>query len=320
MLDVVALGELLIDFMQKSVDEDNYPTMQANPGGAPANFLGALSKYGKRTAFLGKVGDDTFGHLLVGTLKKAGIDTRGIVVDPSYFTTLAFVTCDESGERSFAFSRKPGADTMLCYKELDLSLIDEAKVLHFGTLSLTCEPVCSTTRQAVAYAKNAGKLITFDPNLRLPLWDTPEAAREQMLWGLQQADIVKISCEEISFLYDSDPEDGARKILDECKVRLVVLTLGAEGSVLLTKQARGAAKCPKVTAVDTTGAGDICGGSALSCLLNIEKPFEELNAKELADIAEFASTAASLSTQTIGGIPSIPELDYVYETMRKQAK
>ena len=170
MTDVVALGELLIDFASRSADANGYPTMQALPGGAPANFLAALTKYGKSTAFLGKVGDDTFGHLLVGTVKDAGIETRGIVIDPAVFTTLAFVTFDDAGDRSFSFARKPGADTRLSFDEIDLSLIDRAKVFHFGTLSLTDEPARSATYEAVAYAKKAGKLITYDPNLRKPLW------------------------------------------------------------------------------------------------------------------------------------------------------
>ena len=189
MYDVVALGELLIDFASKSVDDAGYPTMAANPGGAPGNFLAALNAFGKKTAFLGKVGDDAFGHLLLGTLNRAGIETKGIVVDPTVFTTLAFVTFDASGDRSFSFARKPGADTQLTWEEVDKSLIDQAKVFHFGTLSLTGEPVRTTTQKAVAYAKAAGKLITCDPNLRKPLWASMEEAKEQILWSLNQADV-----------------------------------------------------------------------------------------------------------------------------------
>ena len=156
MYDVVALGELLIDFAARSVDPEGYPTMVAQPGGAPCNFLAALSRYGARTAFLGKVGDDAFGRLLVGTLKRGGIETRGIILDPSVFTTLAFVTLDGQGERSFSFARKPGADTCLRFEGLDLSLIDQAGAFHFGTLSLTDEPAHTATRRAVAYAKDQG--------------------------------------------------------------------------------------------------------------------------------------------------------------------
>lgn len=307
MLDVVALGELLIDFAALETDENGYPTMKANPGGAPANFLGALNKYGKKVGFIGKVGEDTFGHLLIDSLKSANIDTRGVILDQNYFTTLAFVTFDDSGDRSFAFARKPGADTQLAFDEVDLSLIDESKVLHFGTLSLTGEPMRTTTQKVVQYARNQHKLISFDPNLRIPLWDDLAEAKAQMLWGLSQANFVKISDEEVEFLWDCTPEGGAEKILEEFGVSLVLLTLGAEGSVAMTKSARGGASCPKVTPIDTTGAGDICGGSALSCLLDLGKDFVDLTEEELAGIARFASTAASLSTEKRGGIPSIPE-------------
>ena len=170
MYDVVALGELLIDFASLETDAAGYPTMKANPGGAPGNFLAALNAYGAKTAFLGKVGDDAFGHSLVGTMHAAGIETGGICIDPDVFTTLAFVTFDAQGDRSFSFARKPGADTQLKWEDVKLELIDKAKVFHFGTLSLTDEPVRTTTRKCIAYAKEQGKLITYDPNLRLPLW------------------------------------------------------------------------------------------------------------------------------------------------------
>ena len=168
MYDVVALGELLIDFTCTATDADGYPIMAAHPGGAPANFLAALAKFGARAAMLGKVGADTFGRLLCGTLAQAGIGTEGMVVADDVFTTLAFVTLDASGDREFSFSRKPGADTQLRWEEVNKKLIDETKILHFGTLSLTDEPARSATRAAVEYAKQAGKLVTFDPNLRKP--------------------------------------------------------------------------------------------------------------------------------------------------------
>lgn len=316
MIDVVALGELLIDFAARSVDEAGYPTMAANPGGAPGNFLAALNAYGKKTAFLGKVGDDAFGHLLLGTLGKAGIETKGIVVDDSVFTTLAFVTFDEHGDRSFSFARKPGADTQLRWEEVDTSLIDEAKVFHFGTLSLTDEPVRTTTQKAVAYAKSKGKLITFDPNLRKPLWKSMDEAKEQILWGLSQADVVKISDEEVEFLWGCTPEVGAKKLVDEFGVSLAMITLGPKGCYLLTQNACASAVCPKVTPVDTTGAGDIFGGSAVACLLNLGKAPAELTGEELAQIGAFASTAASLSTEHSGGIPSIPEYAEVISKLK----
>ena len=316
MYDVIALGELLIDFASKSVDAAGYPTMAANPGGAPGNFLAALNAYGKKTAFLGKVGDDAFGHLLLGTMNQAGIETKGILVDPTVFTTLAFVTFDETGDRSFSFARKPGADTQLTWEEVDKSMIDDAKVFHFGTLSLTGEPARTTTQKAVAYAKEKGKLITCDPNLRKPLWATMEEAREQILWSLQQADVVKISDDEVDFLWGCTPEEGAEKLLKEYGVSLAMVTLGPKGCYLKTANAVCSAPGPKVSPIDTTGAGDIFGGSAVSRLLDLGKEIADLTAEDLAFIGRFATTAASLSTEFVGGIPSIQDEEKVLERMK----
>ena len=310
--DVVALGELLIDFTCVSADAGGYPTMAAHPGGAPANFLAAVTKFGGKTALLGKVGADTFGRLLTGTLEKAGIETRGIIASNDVFTTLAFVTLDEHGDREFAFSRKPGADTQLCFSELNLSLIDEARVFHFGTLSLTDEPARATTYRAVAYAKERGKLITFDPNLRKPLWRDLETAREQMLWGLSQADVVKISDEEIEFLFGLSPQEGAKKILCDYGVKLVFATCGADGCWFENQNACGHVDGLKgIKVVDTTGAGDIFGGSAVWKVMQTGKRPEELNEAELREAVHFACTAAGLSTTKPGGISSVPELSTV---------
>ena len=311
MIEVVALGELLIDFASKGADSKGYPLMQALPGGAPANFLATLTKYGKSTAFLGKVGDDAFGHLLLGTLNEAGIETRGIQVDDSVFTTLAFVTFDETGDRSFSFARKPGADTQLKWEEVDKALIDEAKVFHFGTLSLTDEPARTATQQTIAYAKAQGKLITCDPNLRKPLWKSEDAAREQILWSLNQADVVKISDEEVEFLWNCTPVEGAEKLLNNFGVSLAMVTLGPKGCLMKTKNAACSSPGPKVSPIDTTGAGDIFGGSALSCLLDLNKSIDRLTEEDLRHIGSFAVTAASLSTEHMGGIPSIQTKDVV---------
>ena len=293
MIDVTALGELLIDFTMISADGEGYPTMAAHPGGAPANFLAALAKYGKRTALLGKVGTDKFGRLLKGTLEGAGIETRGLVAADDVFTTLAFVTLDASGDREFSFSRKPGADTCIRFEELDLSLIDEARAFHFGTLSLTDEPARSTTQQAVAYAKAHGKLITYDPNLRKPLWKDLDEAKTQMLWGLQHADVVKISDEEVEFLFGLNPQDGAAHILKEFGVKLVFVTCGPDGCFFKNAQASGQVPgMSGIRVVDTTGAGDIFGGSAVYRLLETGKAPEALEEKELREIVSFACTAA----------------------------
>ena len=313
MYDVTAIGELLIDFAAVDADTSGYPLMKANPGGAPANFLAALNAYGAKTAFIGKVGDDSFGRLLLSTLREAGIDASGVRIDPAVFTTLAFVTFDRAGERSFSFARKPGADVMLRWDEVDTALIDDSRIFHFGTLSLTDEPSLSAVKSAVVYAKTAGKLISFDPNLRLPLWRDAGAAREQMLWGLSQADIVKISDEETEFLFGScTPETAARRLLEEYGAALVMVTLGAEGCYLKNASASVRCGCPKVKPVDTTGAGDIFGGAAVSRLLRINKAPSALSEPELKELARFASAAASYSTQKQGGISSIvPECELI---------
>lgn len=312
MYDVIAIGELLIDFTCKSTDADGYPTMEAHPGGAPANFLAALNKYGAKTALLGKVGKDTFGKLLLTTLKNAGIDCAGMVEDDSVFTTMAFVTLDETGDREFAFARKPGADTQIRFEEIDLSMLENTKVFHFGTLSLTDEPAKEATQKCVAYAKSKGAMITFDPNLRKPLWKDLADAKKQMLWGLQQSDVVKISDEEVEFLFGLSPEAGAAHILNICGVKLVFVTCGAEGCYFSNGSAKG--HVPGISGIhvkDTTGAGDIFGGSAVSQLLKLGKAPEELSEQQLRQIVDFACTAAGLSTTRPGGISSVPSIEEV---------
>lgn len=317
MYDVAALGELLIDFTCLSTDANGYPTMAAHPGGAPANYLAALTKFGAKTAMIGKVGSDAFGRLLIKTLKGAGIDTRGMLVSDDVFTTLAFVTLDDSGDREFSFARKPGADTQLRFDEIDLSVIDASKVLHFGTLSMTNEPARDATYKAVEYAAGHGKLISFDPNLRKPLWDDLDEAKRQMLWGLRHADVVKISDEETEFLFGIAPEEAAKHIIDSFGVRLVYVTCGAEGCFYRTKTASGFVKALSGIAVkDTTGAGDIFGGSAMYGLLRAGGVPEKLTAEELENIVSFACASAGLSTTKAGGISSVAELGEVEAAMR----
>ena len=317
MYDVIALGELLVDLAERAKDENGYPTLAANPGGAPGNFLAALSAYGKKTAFLAKVGDDTFGHLLTGTMRRAGIDTRGILISPDTFTTLAFVTFDAHGDRSFAFARKPGADTQLRWEEIDPAMLAESRVFHFGSLSCTDEPARTATQKAAAYARAHGRLVTYDPNYRAPLWKTEQEAREQILWGLSQADIVKISDEETEFLFGLAPEAAAKHIIDSFGVRLVYVTCGAEGCYYSTKTASGFVKALSGIAVkDTTGAGDIFGGSAMYGLLKAGGVPEKLTAEELKEIVSFACASAGLSTTRAGGISSVAELTEVEAAMK----
>lgn len=309
MYDVVALGELLIDFTTIRADSDGYPTMAAHPGGAPANFLAAIAKFGGKAAMLGKVGTDTFGKLLTSTLREVGIETNGIVASDEFFTTLAFVTLDANGDREFAFARKPGADTQLRFDELELSLLDETRVFHFGTLSLTGEPSRTTTYRAVEYAREHGKLITFDPNLRKPLWRELDEAKQQMLWGLAHADVVKISDEEVEFLFGLGVQEGAQYILEHFPVKLVFVTCGPDGCWFQNKNASGHVDSLKnIQVVDTTGAGDIFGGSAVWKLLQTGKAPEALDEAALREIVSFACTAAGLSTTKPGGISSVPDM------------
>ena len=298
--DVVALGELLIDFAPHSVNDAGYPTLSANPGGAPGNFLAALNRYGCKTAMIGKVGDDLFGRLLIQTLQNA--------------TTLAFVSLDASGNRDFSFARKPGADTCLTPDEIDESLIADAKVFHFGTLSLTNEPAASATRKAIELAKALGLLISLDPNLRKPLWKSEADAKAAIEWSLKQADIVKISDEEIEFLWDLTPEEGGKKLLNEYGVSLAYITLGPKGCYAVTASHQITVNSPSgIQVIDTTGAGDIFGGSAMSQFLQYKKSPSDLTEEELTRIVRFACTAASLSTQKHGGITSVPTLAEVIE-------
>ncbi len=319
MNDVVALGELLIDFAPCSLNDAGYPTLAANPGGAPGNFLAALTRYGCKTAMIGKVGEDMFGRLLLKTLQEAGIETRGVLTDSTVFTTLAFVSLDASGNRDFSFARKPGADTCLKPEEIDEELIANARVFHFGTLSLTNEPAASATRRAIGIAKDHGLLISLDPNLRKPLWESEEEAKAAIEWSLQQADIVKISDEEIEFLWGLSPEEGARKLLKDYGVSLVYVTLGPKGCYAATGSCQVTVPGPAgIRVVDTTGAGDIFGGSAMSQFLKYNKSPAELTEQELKQIVRFACTAASLSTQTHGGITSVPDPEAVRERIERE--
>ena len=310
--DVVALGEILIDFAQEKLDGSGYPTMAAHPGGAPANFLAAAAKDGLRAAVIGKVGDDAFGKLLVNTLREADIGTDNVIVDGRVFTTLAFVTFS-GGDRSFSFARKPGADTCIRADEIDFSLIDGCRDFHFGTLSLTDEPAISATKKAIEYARAAGKLISFDPNLREPLWQDLADAKAAMEYGLSVSDVVKISDNEVEFLLGVSPEAGTDLLFEKYpNLQLLFVTCGGEGSIYKNAQAKGhVPSLPGVQPTDTTGAGDIFGGTALAEVLKSGKAPSALTNADLSSIVRIATAAAGLSTMRPGGISSIPDPDDV---------
>lgn len=313
MFDAIAIGELLVDIASTGINDAGFPIMESNPGGAPANFLAALASFDMKTAIIANVGDDGFGTLLTGALKKAGISARGVTRDEDAFTTLAFVTIDKNGERSFSFARKPGADTRVRFTNDMSAMIDETRLLHFGSLSLTDEPARTATKKAVEYAKNKGKLISFDPNLRAPLWRDLSAAKREMLYGMQNADIVKLSDEEARFLFEASSRDAAELLIGEYGVSLVFVTLGSEGCIYKNKNAAGRvnAKKPDKPVADTTGAGDIFFGSAIYGVLSSHKAPCELNGAELEAICRFACAAAGISVTRHGGITSVPDINEV---------
>ncbi len=309
---ITAMGELLADLTACGANEDGFPVFSAHPGGAPANFLAAAAADGTPAAMIGKVGGDTFGRMLKEELRRRGVGVSGVIEDPGVFTTLAFVTVGPDGSREFSFARKPGADTCMRPEETDMSLIARSAVFHFGTLSLTDEPAASATRKAIELAKAHGLLISLDPNLRKPLWNSEEDAKKAMEWSLRQADIVKISDEEIAWLWGLTPEEGAQKLLKEYGASLVYATLGPKGCHAATRSVSVTVSSPSgIQVVDTTGAGDIFGGSAMSQFLQYGKAPSELSEAELAQIVRFACTAASLSTQKHGGITSVPDIEEV---------
>lgn len=313
MIKAVAIGELLIDFNCVGNNKEGYPILEAHPGGAPGNFLAAMKKYGADAAFIGKVGDDAFGRIIKATLEESGIDCTGVVLTDKAFTTLAFVVLDEKGDRDFSFARKPGADTTIEYEEVNLELIEGADLFHFGTLSLTDEPARTATMNLVEYARNKGILISCDPNLRKPLWKDLCEAKKQMLWAISNSDVVKISDDEIDFLFGLSPEQGSKFILENYpSVKLVFATCGEHGSFFTTREIQGFVPVPKgIKAVDTCGAGDIFGGSAMYALLSSGKKIDDLTYDDIYYITKFACTAATLSTRYHGGIGSIPDYDEV---------
>lgn len=311
-IDVVALGELLVDFTCNGASPQGNPFYEANPGGAPCNVLAMLVKLGKRTAFIGKVGDDQFGHFLRQVGSKAGISMDALVMDTHSHTTLAFVKTAENGDRDFSFYRDAGADTLLTPDEVPENAITGANIFHFGSLSLTGEPVRSATQKAVALAKTAGCILSFDPNLRPPLWSSLEQAREQIHWGLTQCDVAKISDDELLFLTgEADFDAGAAKLLAQFpNLRLVNVTAGAQGSIAYYQGLRVFQPGLSLGGViETTGAGD----TFCACVLNflLEHGLEHLTSQDLSQMLRFANAAAYLVTTRRGAIRSMPDPDQV---------
>ena len=303
--DIMALGECLVDFV--CTESGGKLHLEGNPGGAPANVLAIAAKLGRSTALVSKVGADHFGAFLRRHLQAAGIGTGSLLQDPLHPTTLAIVRLDEAGNRDFTFYRDRTADVMLAREELPLDELCAARVLHFGSLSLTCEPARAATLAAVTAARAAGAVISYDPNLRPPLWPSLDAARTQLLAGLALADLVKVSEEELFFLTEAASLDaGAEALFARFPLRLLAVTRGPAGCILYTRTLRCAGATFDTPCVDTTGAGDAFWGAALTWLLEQDRPAEALTQADLAALLDFANAAGSLATTKHGAIPAMP--------------
>ena len=310
-IDVTALGELLIDFTENGTSAQGNPILEVNPGGAPCNVLAMLQKLGKQTAFIGKVGDDMFGRQLTEAVSSVGVDTRALLVDKEVHTTLAFVHTYPDGDRDFSFYRNPGADMMLTKDDVDTDLIRSSKIFHFGTLSSTHEGVREATRYAIEVAKEAGDLISFDPNLRPPLWSSLDDARCEIEYGLGKCDILKISDNEVEFLFHTTDYDlGAKLLQEKYHIPLILITLGPNGSRAYYKDLRvEVAPFLQEHTIETTGAGDTFCASSLNYIL--EHGLDHLTEKDLTDLLTFANAAASLITTKKGALKVMPEKEDV---------
>lgn len=314
--DVIALGELLIDFTMNGQSEQGNNLFEACPGGAPCNVLALLNKMGKKTAFVGKVGKDQFGTLLRNTISEAGIDASHLVTDEEVNTTLAFVHTFPDGDREFSFYRNPGADMMLGENEVDEDFVKDTKIFHFGTLSMTHDGVRAATKKAVSAAKDGGCLISFDPNLREPLWSSLDLAKEQMEYGFSMCDILKISDNEIQFVSGrEDYEEGIAYLQEKYNIPLILLTMGKDGSRAYYKGMRVERKGFSVDTIETTGAGDTFGGSSLTYLL--EHDFDSLTEEQLGEMLTFANAAAAIVTTRKGAIRAMPKRGEVLSLIEK---
>ncbi|MDR1219215.1 MAG: carbohydrate kinase [Treponema sp.] len=314
MFDVVALGELLIDFTYAGASQDGMRLFEQNPGGAPANVLTALANFGCRAAFVGKVGADMHGDFLRETLRGKHIDTSGVIVDEDAFTTLAFVSLNAAGERSFSFARKPGADTRLRTEELPRSIIERCGIFHFGSLSLTEEPARQAALEAASLARRSGAIVSYDPNYRAQLWRSVDEAVQMMRNAAAYADVIKLSEEEVPLLTgETCCEKGAKKLLEQgCSC--VAVTLGDRGAAAYTANDSATVPAWHVPAVDATGAGDAFWGGFLFKIVErglTRSALKDVASRSLTDFIIFANAAAALCVQKRGGIPAMPGLDEV---------
>ena len=315
-MDVVALGELLIDFTENGVSSQGNPLFEANPGGAPCNVLAMLSGLGHTTAFIGKVGNDFFGKQLEKAITEVGIDAKGLLKDNDVHTTLALVHTYPDGDRDFSFYRNPGADMMLTEEEVPVDIVKSARIFHFGTLSMTHERVRLATKKAIAIAQDAGAIISFDPNIREPLWNSLDDAREQVLYGLQQCDILKISDNEIQWLTGEDDfTEGVRWINMRYHIPLILVSMGKEGSrAYYQDKMVGAAPFIQKNTIETTGAGD----TFCACVLHyvLEHGLQKLTDKDLKDMLTYANAAAAIVTTRKGALRVMPQPKEIEELIK----
>lgn len=316
--DVIALGELLIDFTQNGLSEQGNGLFEANPGGAPCNVLSMLNNLGKKTSFIRKVGNDQFGKTLKKALEELGIGTENLLMDNEVHTTLALVHTFADGDRDFSFYRNPGADMMLTVDELNLDLVRDTRIFHFGTLSMTHAGIRATTKKAVEAAKEAGALISFDPNLREPLWDSLDNAKEQVRWGLGKCDVLKISDNEIQWLTgENDFTAGVKKIREEFPIPLILVSMGRDGSrAYYGDHYVEVAPFLQKNTIETTGAGD----TFCACVLNyvLEHGLEALTDEQLKGMLTFANAAASIITTRKGALRVMPTREEVLDFLKKQ--
>ena len=304
--DVTALGELLIDFTENGKSSQGNPLFEANPGGAPCNVLSMLSKLGHKTAFIGKVGKDFFGEQLKSAITEVGIDPSYLCMDEEIHTTLAMVHTYPDGDRDFSFYRNPGADMMLTEKEVPEELIGNSKIFHFGTLSMTHDEVRKATKKAIDVAKKSGAVISFDPNLRPPLWKSLEDAKEQAAFGFSQCDVLKISDNEIQwFTGEEDYDEGVSELRSQHNIPLIVLSMGKDGSRAYYKDLRvEVGSFIQENTIETTGAGDTFGGCCLHFVLKYG--LDQLDEEKLKEMLQFANKAASIVTTRKGALRVMP--------------
>ncbi|HIX71546.1 MAG TPA: carbohydrate kinase [Candidatus Anaerobutyricum stercoripullorum] len=309
--DVTALGELLIDFTENGTSAQGNPVLEANPGGAPCNVLSMLNRLGHKTNFIGKIGKDMFGDQLEAALKEVGIGTDGLMKDDEVHTTLAFVHTAPDGDREFSFYRNPGADMMLSEDEVDADQIKNSTIFHFGSLSMTDEVCRKATRKAIAIAEEAGVLMSYDPNLREPLWKSMDLAKEQISYGLEHCNILKISDNEIQWLTGKeDYDEGIAMVQEKYNIPLILLSLGKTGSRAYTKNCR--VEVPafiQENTIETTGAGDTFGACILHYVL--EHGWKEYSEAELTEMLTFANAAASIVTTRKGALRVMPTKEEV---------